>query len=425
MRAWSRWWRTRSKPQRYDLLTRATMYPYPVIAPVVLVGVSAGLPAPGRVLVVALGVAQAVVCLLLIRAGIAHYLGRRRPPTALLAGSVALGVAVGLAAVLSAVVAGQRLSGPSSAAMGVSLLAATVLLVAICVSVRPRYALLGAVGAVVSLLMVGVVDRAPAEVLLTVGWTVVVVYVAVLFSYRCSLWMLGVVWELDRSRGVQARLAVAEERLRFARDLHDVLGRNLSVVALKAELAAQLARRGRAEAVDEMLEVRRLAQESLTEVREVVRGYRAANLSAELAGARAVLASAGVRCQVLGDDQDLPEPAQDALGWVVREGITNVLRHSEASRCTIAVRRTPGSGPLPAGAAAGGSAGVVLTMENDGVPAGTPAGLGNGLLGLRERLATLGGTVTAGPTGRDLFRLTGALPIPDDPRPVATDGTIR
>src|SRR5690606_30179659 len=111
------------------------------------------------------------------------------------------------------------------------------------------------------------------------------------FAFRASVWMLGVMWELEGSRRTQAQLAVAEERLRFARDLHDVLGRNLSVMALKSALAAQLSRRGRPGAEAEMMAVRDIAQESLREVREVVHGYRAADLTSELAGARSVLRS--------------------------------------------------------------------------------------------------------------------------------------
>ncbi|MFB7503279.1 sensor histidine kinase, partial [Streptomyces broussonetiae] len=98
-----------------------------------------------------------------------------------------------------------------------------------------------------------------------------------------SVWLLDSVYELDEARETRARLAVAEERLRFGRDLHDVLGRNLSVISLKSELAVQLARRGRPEAEEQMIEVQRVAHESQREVRAVVRGYREADLGAELA----------------------------------------------------------------------------------------------------------------------------------------------
>src|SRR5690606_9016579 len=111
-------------------------------------------------------------------------------------------------------------------------------------------------------------------------------------SFRISAWMLGVVWEQERTRTVHARLAVAEERLRFSRDLHDVVGRTLSAIAVKSELAAELARRGQEGAVDQMLEVRELAQDSLKEARSVVAGYRTADLAAELEGDRLLLRSA-------------------------------------------------------------------------------------------------------------------------------------
>src|SRR5256886_5307133 len=104
------------------------------------------------------------------------------------------------------------------------------------------------------------------------------IVVLVVFAFRATVWTMGVVWELDRARQVQASLAVAEERLRFARDLHDVLGRTLSVVALKAELAAQPAKRGRAEAVDDRPEGRGIAPEAPAALRTVVGGFPAPRL---------------------------------------------------------------------------------------------------------------------------------------------------
>ncbi len=224
--------------------------------------------------------------------------------------------------------------------------------------------------------------------------------VSVVAAYRLSLWMLGVVRELDRARHVQAGLAVAEERLRFARDLHDVVGRTLSVVALKAELAAQLARRGREEAVDEMLEVHRIAQDSLTELRAVAGGYRAADLDVELAGARALLTSAGIQCRIIGDGGALPTAMQGTLGWVVREGTTNLLRHSEARTCVVTLRTTP--------------SGVTLTMTNNGVAPAHSSNVvfGGGLIGLTERITARGGTVTATRTPPDGFELSVQLPLP-------------
>ncbi|MFF4020239.1 sensor histidine kinase [Streptomyces sp. NPDC001843] len=211
-----------------------------------------------------------------------------------------------------------------------------------------------------------------------------------------SVWLLDSVYELDEARETRARLAVAEERLRFGRDLHDVLGRNLSVISLKSELAVQLARRGRPEAVEQMIEVQRIAQESQREVRDVVRGYREADLGIELDGAKGVLTAAGIDCEITGDTDGLPAEVQSALGWVVREAATNVLRHGDAGRCTVGLRVREGS--------------VVLTVENDGV-AGPGGSGGSGLAGLRERLAAVDGSLEAGPVGADGFRLVAEVPL--------------
>lgn len=224
------------------------------------------------------------------------------------------------------------------------------------------------------------------------------------FTSVFSVWLLNAVYELDAARETRARLAVAEERLRFGRDLHDVMGRNLAVIALKSELAVQLARRGREEAVDQMTEVQRIAQETQREVRDVVRGYREADLGIELAGARGVLIAAGIDCEVTGEPGALPAEVQSALGWVVREATTNVLRHGDAKRCVVAVRAEAGR--------------VVLTVENDGVLKSSGGAGGSGLAGLRERLAAVSGTLEAGPVREGVFRLVAEVPV------VATEGVL-
>lgn len=216
------------------------------------------------------------------------------------------------------------------------------------------------------------------------------------FTSIFSVWLLTAVYELDEARETRARLAVAEERLRFGRDLHDVMGRNLAVIALKSELAVQLARRGREEAVDQMTEVQRIAQETQREVRDVVRGYREADLGAELAGARGVLTAAGIDCEITGEPAGLPAEVQSALGWVVREATTNVLRHGDAKRCEVVVRKEEGR--------------VVLTVENDGALTASGTG-GSGLAGLRERLAAVAGTLEAGPVREGVFRLVARVPV--------------
>ncbi len=190
------------------------------------------------------------------------------------------------------------------------------------------------------------------------------------------------------------------------------MGRNLAVIALKSELAVQLSRRGRPEAVEQMIEVQRIAQESQREVRDVVRGYREAALEVELAGARGVLSAAGIAAEVRDETAGLPAEVQSALGWVVREATTNVLRHGDAKRVAVQVLMAEGH--------------VVLTVENDGVAeaAGPPAGAqapapatgGSGLAGLRERLSAVGGTLEAGAAGKGLFRLRAEVPLPSPAR---------
>ncbi|MEU0303411.1 histidine kinase [Streptomyces sp. NPDC006175] len=224
--------------------------------------------------------------------------------------------------------------------------------------------------------------------------------VLLLTTVRLSAWTLGIMQKLRDARDVETRLAVAEERLRFGRDMHDVLGRNLAVIALKSELAVELAQRGKPAAKDQMVEVQRIARASQQEVRDVVRGYREADLRTELLGAQGVLRAAGIECAVHGDGGQLPSPVQSALGWAVREAATNVLRHGDPQRCDIRLETARD--------------GVRLVVENDGVtPGGTvvPGG-GSGLHGLRERLAAVGGSLEAGPTDDGRFHLTAAVPLP-------------
>jgi two-component system sensor histidine kinase DesK len=276
-------------------------------------------------------------------------------------------------------------------------LAPTILLIAVS-AVWPVRSL--AVGGVVVAAVVGVVllsaGRPPAEAVV-LGAVCGLSATATAWSFRFSVWVLDVVTQLERTREVQAQLAVAEERLRFARDLHDVMGRNLSAIAVKGQLAAELVRRGRDEAADEVTGISRIAEESLRELRGVVGGYRSASLAGELTGARSLLRAAGISCTVTGEAHAalLPAPAQAALGWVVREAVTNVLRHSSATTCTIDL------------ATAGATA--ELRVVNDGAAAPADRSRGNGLTGLGERLDAAGGRLTACAEG-GTFVLTAALP---------------
>ena len=321
-----------------------------------------------------------------------HYLGRRAlPPGALRPAALLLALALGLPLVLAALHGAEPVA--VRLAVGASLLPFGLL-----------YGLVAPVGvflrrsAVLAVVLVCAFAWTDPEVTSIVMVGVLTAFGALfsLLACRCGAWTLSVLWEVERAREVEARLAVAEERLRFGRDLHDVIGRNLAVIALKSELAVQLARRGRPEAVDQMTEVQRIAQESQREVRDVVRGYREADLAVELAGAQGVLSAAGITCAVRGEAGGLDGEVQSALGWVVREATTNVLRHGDAALCDIALTRDAGR--------------VVLTVENDG--AGDAAGGGgSGLAGLRERVSAVGGTLEAGRIGGDVFRVTAEVPL--------------
>jgi len=210
----------------------------------------------------------------------------------------------------------------------------------------------------------------------------------IVFTVRTSLWLIGVVRDLDRARGAQAALAVAEERLRFSRDLHDVMGRRLSAIAVKSELAATLADRSDPGAAAQMLEVRGVAHEAMREARELARGYRTTDLVQELEGSRSLLESAGISVELAVDE--VPAGWHEAAAWVVREAVTNVLRHSAAT--AVAIRY----------------AGSELAVVNDGVVERGSGG-GSGLAGLRERLAPLGAGLTV--TGSDSsFSVVATLP---------------
>ena len=212
------------------------------------------------------------------------------------------------------------------------------------------------------------------------------------------VWLWEVAREATLAREARARLAVSEERLRFARDMHDLLGHSLSGIAVKSELAARLARSDPERAAAEMAEVQRIAREALREVRAAVSGYRAVNLADELASVRSVLLAAGVSATVTGNPADIPAQSQSLIAWLVREGATNVLRHSSAQRCDITLSRQDRT--------------WVVEVYNDGVRAGKATRFGNGLTGLSERVASAGGTLTASHTCNGGFLLRAVLPVP-------------
>ncbi|MCQ4084275.1 histidine kinase [Streptomyces sp. RB6PN25] len=236
--------------------------------------------------------------------------------------------------------------------------------------------------------------------------------------------LVDLISEVRRARAELARLAVAEERSRVARDLHDLLGYSLSAITLKGELVYRLVTsqpdRARAE-VSTMLAVSRQA---LSDVRTVAQGYRDMSLASEAAAARAILISAEIDTDVSITCGTLDDDANTVLATVVREGVTNLLRHSKAQHCTIRAER---DGEM-----------VRLVLENDGLngaavtaAAKAPAKC-SGLANLRVRIGALRGTLDAGASEDGWFRLVAQVPaasaaVPDDgaaptPDPDAAEG---
>jgi two-component system sensor histidine kinase DesK len=198
-----------------------------------------------------------------------------------------------------------------------------------------------------------------------------------------------------------ARLAVAEERLRFARDLHDLLGHSLSVIVLKAELASKMGVRAPDRAEREVADIERVARDALREVRDAVSGYRQPGLGQELESARETLRAAGVEVQLEQHAGPLPTPIETTLAWTVREATTNVIRHSRASHVAIILSRERDL--------------VRLTIRDDG--RGGEIVPGNGLRGVSERLDARGGSLEfrAAPGGG--LVLDAGLPVTQSPAP--------
>ncbi len=218
--------------------------------------------------------------------------------------------------------------------------------------------------------------------------------------------------ELDRTRERLAVAAVGEERLRFARDLHDLLGHSLSVIAVKSEAARRLATTDPDAAAAHAAEIETLARDGLAEVRAVVAGSRAVSLDEELANARRILDDVGVAASVTTPGAPLPLTVDATLGWVVREGVTNVLRHSSARRCTIDVTVTAREVRLEI-ADDGGRLERNTAHEPEDAAASGRADVsdGTGLDGLRERVVAAGGAVVAESSGSG-FRLVAVVPLP-------------
>lgn len=224
-------------------------------------------------------------------------------------------------------------------------------------------------------------------------------------EWAALLFLHGLVTSLHAARTERAVLAVMKERLRFARDLHDLLGYSMSAITLKAELARRLVDLDAQRADAELAEIAGVARKALAEIRAIARSPQALSLDEQIASARTLLAAAdiAVTVTVRVDDGELPGDVRTVLATMLREGITNVLRHSKAEHCTITLAR--------AGAA------VSLEIVNDGTAA-TRRGAGTGIRNLAARVEELGGHLSAGATADNAFRLHADVPLMRQQEPV-------
>ncbi|WP_405615756.1 sensor histidine kinase [Streptomyces sp. NBC_01508] len=434
-------WAGKSKPAKVEIYTRWSFHLFVVGEVVVmLVGTVRRAESPISGWLLLIGFAHALAVGAYISYALDWGLGRRERPIRLMVATAVLSV-VGTVATMGLIAAHPPSSEGQIQSIGYILVAFAGFGVgSLVVGVRRvKNMLLIMLASVAVVVLSGLAFGMPLGGVLGAALGVLIAGLILTFTSGFSVWLAKAVWDLDSARELQSRLAVAEERLRFGRDLHDVMGRNLAVIALKSELAVELAQRGGMEqAAAQMTEVQRIARESQREVRAVVRGYREVDLRTELEGARGVLEAAGIGFRLHGaDTRDLTSgdggggagggagagggtgggigggtglaaDVQSALGWVVREAATNVLRHGDARQCTVRLTVEEGRD-------------AVLVVENDGLPGQAPpdrAGAesppkpaGAGLAGLRERLATLGGTLDAGPVDGTHFRLTARVPL--------------
>ncbi|UFU07823.1 sensor histidine kinase [Ruania halotolerans] len=406
-------WRGQSDPERFEIYNRWSLYFLLLIGPMVGITAAASVatatgtqawfaPASTAGFLIHTAVAEFTLA-----RGVNHYLGRGGYPTRTVIALIA--VTVVLLALVAAALAPAAPLRPDEADVltpGWAFLAPVGIALSALAPLLTAWRLAGT-GILAMVVITALHAWATGELrmLIPVAVAGTLMLIGFVLSFRVSAWMIGVVWEQANRREVDARLAVAEERLRFSRDLHDIFGRTLSAVAVSSELAAELARRGDPRGPEKMLEVRQIAQDALREVRSVVEGYRTVDLPTELAGAREILRSAGIAAHVSGEGLVIGPQAAEGLGWVVREAVTNVVRHADSRTCTIAVEAADG--------------GAQVTIVNDGVRPVTSSRRGSGLDGLRERLAAIGGRIDAGVDDADESQFRLEAWVPDDEKEAA------
>ncbi|WP_329351047.1 sensor histidine kinase [Streptomyces sp. NBC_01261] len=239
------------------------------------------------------------------------------------------------------------------------------------------------------------------------GWDAINVAYGTFLSTMVTAAILSLseaVRELRAAREELARRAVEKERMRFSRDLHDLLGHTLSVIVVKSEAARRLAPRDMEAALGQITDIEAVGRQALTEIREAVTGYREGSLATELDRARSALSAADI-APVVRQSGPLLTPQNEALlGWVVREAVTNVVRHSGATRCEITFDGVMDRVRLTIADDGPGDGGTTATGPAEGIG-------GTGLKGLTERLAVAGGSLRAGPSPRGGFTVTAELPV--------------
>jgi two-component system sensor histidine kinase DesK len=220
--------------------------------------------------------------------------------------------------------------------------------------------------------------------------------------------MLRLIADLNAAREEVARLAVADERLRFSRDLHDLLGHTLSLIVVKSEAVRRLVSLDAEAAARESGDIEMVSRQALAEVREAVTNYRERSLETELEGARLALAAAGIDATIRRPEHRLPDTVETVLGWTVREGVTNVVRHSRGHHCDIELRQADGVAMLEIRDDGTGDTPSPDASPADGKP--QPGRAGSGLQGLAERLAAANGRLEAGRHPGGGFRLAATVP---------------
>ena len=303
---------------------------------------------------------------------------------------------------------------------------------AVCGSMLPmggerRWALIGGAAATSVLVVEGVLLGVDTG---TWAWMVLPSFFSC-FAVMGVRRMRGLIAELHQAREEVKHLAVNEERLRLARDLHDLAGHSMATITLKAELARRLIAMDAAAAEKQVADIEQVSRQALADIREAVSGYRRATLAVETVSARTALEAAQISFEVdpelLRRSGTLAPAAEAVLAWCLREAVTNVVRHSGASWCRARLieARVNGETTLTLEVVDDGRATPAATNSPDATDSATateasaraePAAQteywGNGLTGLRERLAPFSATLSAGPTRPHGFRLSATLPVP-------------